>query len=960
MQPRGQRMQASMQDIELELRALQRERQVQQTQAEQEAVESSQFAVGPSASSPSRGPCGGKAPPPTRSYAEALRSNTCSNTGDVALCGADTMVAVKSVPMGKAAAAPSIHLARAASSPVAGVGATEEQHRQGADERLLLPSRASAACLAQLQADLQIWAAKFGGAFSITGCELEIHLGAQDAEAASAELHGLIAYDLGEAARLAPTLPVRSGGRSAPSSAIGSDREPADPVSNPDTVFDLCDTDGNGTLDVHELRFALNAFGLFPSMDYLESWMDDRDHLSKPEFNELLQKKRASAPTSMRRPRAIPYARRGVSLQQLADLSETFVESGWISERCREHNAQHEAEIRSGKVFSMDATLYALDKWIVRPATTPDADAGPPLPEELRKRALLPQATHKCSYSELLNCNGVAVDNFVSHFWGHKFTDTMTCLQKWSRRTHQDYQKRRPEDMTFWLCVLALNQHFASEEVGSSPEEGPFNAALQQAKGAVMVLDDTVMPFKRIWCLFEVQRLTDLRKDFQLICSLGPVGRVIEDVAGDPDSERSRQITACVRQISDAIEKVGAFGAGASSEADKLAIWHRVADPVLRRMSLEKAKPKFNPRSFKRFDMNVRCLLAGSLFKASLQYKDHKAALRYIGMGAAFNGEDLDRIQQLSGLDLASVEVSVNSYNGDRVSWTLLHCAAYFGHREAVCSLVARRADLAVKTTYGYDALAHAARSGQKETVALLIRLHADPTTTICFQSAAYQGLADVCEVLLMHRADPNRKMCDKLTPLQHSAKGGVVELVRVLLQHGAALEAPPGTSGMTAVHYAAANDQADALAAMFELQPEKALQAANTANRSGATALALAEASNCHRAVDVLVDAQASRAPSSPTSPPQREQRSRFGSQLSVSALSSGGSTPMGTPMAGTHAQAWQDQRGRTSSLLSDGVPHKVPSIVCTPPVTPTGGSPAASPRPAIIKKKSTGRGKW
>ena len=46
-----------------------------------------------------------------------------------------------------------------------------------------------------------------------------------------------------------------------------------------------------------------------------------------------------------------------------------------------------------------------------------------------------------------------------------------------------------------------------ADEVGENPMQGPFNAALAQAEdGAVMVLDEEINPFKRIWCLFEISR----------------------------------------------------------------------------------------------------------------------------------------------------------------------------------------------------------------------------------------------------------------------------------------------------------------------------------------------------------------------------------------------------------------------------------------------------------------------
>merc|ERR1740138_791374 len=110
----------------------------------------------------------------------------------------------------------------------------------------------------------------------------------------------------------------------------------------------------------------------------------------------------------------------------------------------------------------------------------------------------------------------------------------MTALQGWADQAHRHYGHARPEDTVLWLCFLALNQHRAGEEVGASPEEGPFNAALTQARGAVMVLDEHVNPFRRIWCLYEVKRLTDLGKEFELLCGLVPVGRLLEAMAATP------------------------------------------------------------------------------------------------------------------------------------------------------------------------------------------------------------------------------------------------------------------------------------------------------------------------------------------------------------------------------------------------------------------------------------------
>eukprot|EP00438_Fugacium_kawagutii_P009920 Skav216413 [mRNA] locus=scaffold457:542706:548462:+ [translate_table: standard] len=114
-------------------------------------------------------------------------------------------------------------------------------------------------------------------------------------------------------------------------------------LSDPATVFHCCDTDGSGTLDFHELKFAFNAFGLFPNKEYLSSWMDDQSTVTFENFEQLLDSKLRSAPTSMKGPRAVPYARRGILMQQVEDLYQTFIHSGWLQQQCDIFNAQHQS-----------------------------------------------------------------------------------------------------------------------------------------------------------------------------------------------------------------------------------------------------------------------------------------------------------------------------------------------------------------------------------------------------------------------------------------------------------------------------------------------------------------------------------------------------------------------------------------------------------------------------------------
>ena len=54
----------------------------------------------------------------------------------------------------------------------------------------------------------------------------------------------------------------------------------------------------------------------------------------------------------------------------------------------------------------------------------------------------------------------------------------------------------------------ALERFFGpSRSSREAMDDAPFNRALEGAKhGMTMVLDQDAQPFKRIWCLFEVQR----------------------------------------------------------------------------------------------------------------------------------------------------------------------------------------------------------------------------------------------------------------------------------------------------------------------------------------------------------------------------------------------------------------------------------------------------------------------
>ena len=126
---------------------------------------------------------------------------------------------------------------------------------------------------------------------------------------------------------------------------------------------------------------------------------------------------------------------------------------------------------------------------------TPMSKPGMCGAREHDEQQTIAEARGNSSFSQLVNPFGLFVHCFVSHFWGHNFTSTVTALDLWADANYDKLTSEK-EALVYWICLFALNQHDVAEEVGGNPHQGPFNAALAQATGgAVMVLDEEVKPF---------------------------------------------------------------------------------------------------------------------------------------------------------------------------------------------------------------------------------------------------------------------------------------------------------------------------------------------------------------------------------------------------------------------------------------------------------------------------------
>jgi len=407
-------------------------------------------------------------------------------------------------------------------------------------------------------------------------------------------------------------------------------------------VFRSCDADKNGSLDLPEISHALQAFGLYPSKEETIIIMSDLEldaPLRLPEFNKLLEAMNASGCT--RGLHAVPYARRGLTLGQIRDVLSAMREERYLLDICDKFNEDSEK-----KEFKKRMNLYAIDEHFVMPTTSHDGHLRDKIPKAVLEAAGVPDVPmNDVCYSQMVNPNGICVDYFVSHWWGNDYDDTERCLTNFAKAVYTDIGKESPDDVVFWVCLFALNQHQKKEEVGATPEEGPFNAALAHARhGAVMVLDGRAEPMARIWCLFEISRAKELAQPFELIVGEGPLAQ----------SELKT-----LEEISEKLVAVRASDANASSKDDKLKIHYRILDPVRKRtmpdfaaFTLELEQDGIDECYFEEFDVHICGLIATPLMEAGLAKKSATVCMRAIGMGATVTVEQLKDLTERVGVDL--------------------------------------------------------------------------------------------------------------------------------------------------------------------------------------------------------------------------------------------------------------------------------------------------------------------
>ena len=217
-------------------------------------------------------------------------------------------------------------------------------------------------------------------------------------------------------------------------------------LKDPHFVAKRCDLDSSGDLDVHELKQASRAFGIKFSTEELQEKMAGKARINKERFAQIV----TDAPvTSADRSRpTIPHSLRGMALGQLQQLESIFITSGWLSDKCNAFNLEHADAIREGKKFPQAANLYAMNTFVVTPMSQPgNCDA-----RRQDSANVVAEANEKMSFSEVVNPHGLIVHCFVSHFWGHLFSQTVTALRRLAEMNCERIGAESSKSMVTW-CI---------------------------------------------------------------------------------------------------------------------------------------------------------------------------------------------------------------------------------------------------------------------------------------------------------------------------------------------------------------------------------------------------------------------------------------------------------------------------------------------------------------------------
>src|SRR5205807_4891426 len=155
----------------------------------------------------------------------------------------------------------------------------------------------------------------------------------------------------------------------------------------------------------------------------------------------------------------------------------------------------------------------------------------------------------------------------------------------------------------------------------------------------------------------------------------------------------------------------------------------------------------------------------------------------------------------------------------DREGWTVLMHAARNGNGEAVKLLLARGAEIEAKDNEGQTAATIAAQEGRGEIVAILDRARTgteDAGSRHELARAVEQGDIARVQALFAAGGDVNARDDDGQTLLMKATVQGQLDLVHLLLDHGARVDDTSLREGYSALFWAAEEGRTDVAVALI------------------------------------------------------------------------------------------------------------------------------------------------
>jgi len=151
---------------------------------------------------------------------------------------------------------------------------------------------------------------------------------------------------------------------------------------------------------------------------------------------------------------------------------------------------------------------------------------------------------HRKCYAQVVNVSGLKhIDIFVSHAWAENFDEFVTAVNApfahWLVKPN------------LWICALALVQSTDPDlvaiqvGVGDDPSHAPFTRALAQADKILVVRNQQVDIYGRIWCCWEMFTA------YQLNFMQKPGGIMVVGSPGDADTQQIDIATAEASNLED-------------------------------------------------------------------------------------------------------------------------------------------------------------------------------------------------------------------------------------------------------------------------------------------------------------------------------------------------------------------------------------------------------------------------